>query len=363
MKETILMIHGMWCGSWVWDNYKVFFGDRDYTCITPTLRYHDMDPNDQPDPAQGRVSLLDYAEDLETLIRKLDGPPIIIGHSMGGLLTQILARRGLAETAILLTPASPSGIIALTPSVLKSFRSILTRWGFWRKPMRQTFEEADYAMLGLLPPQKKKEIYDRLVYESGRAGFEIGFWYLDSRKAAGVDESKINCPMMIISGTDDKITPASVIRKIGKKYRDIATYKEYPDHAHWIMDEPGWEEIAEDTSAWIDKIMSVKRLEIQPYVEKRSYKRLGYDAPILLNLPDSNTPSEGRMDNYSIEGVQFTSDVSLKPGATINVKFIDSAPGVRGPKPDDDYKAVVMWNKEKDGEPLYDIGARFAEIQ
>ncbi len=156
MNEAIVMIHGMWGGNWVWDNYKEFFENKDYICITPTLRYHDMDPNEQPDSKLGTVSLLDYADDLEKLIRKLDVPPVIIGHSMGGLLTQILASRGLAEAIILLTPASPSGIIALTPSVLKSFQSVLTKWGFWKKPMRQTFKEAEYSMMGLLPPDKNE---------------------------------------------------------------------------------------------------------------------------------------------------------------------------------------------------------------
>ncbi len=362
MNETILMIHGMWGGSWMWDNYKTYFENKDYICITPTLRYHDMNPSDNPDPKLGTVSLLDYADDLEELIRKLDVPPVIIGHSMGGLLTQILASRGLAEAIVLLTPASPSGIMALTPSVLKSFQSILTKWGFWKKPMRQTFKEADYSMMGLLPNDKKKEAYEKFVYESGRAGYEIGFWYLDPKKAAKVDESKVTCPVMIISGAEDKITPASVIRKIERKYKTVSTYKEYHNHAHWVLDEPGWEEIAEDSSTWLDKVLSVKRLGIESYVEKRNYKRLNYHAPIVFSFPDSASQSVFQMDNYSLEGVQFASDTSLEPGSNINVKLVDCAPGVMGPQVNEDYEAVVVWNKEKSDQPMYDVGARFSEM-
>jgi non-heme chloroperoxidase len=130
MSKNIVMIHGMCCGSWIWGNYKRFFEDKGYTCHTPMLRYHDIHPSDKPDPALGTTSLLDYAQDLEEYIHKLDDKPLLMGHSMGGLLSQLLGARGLASGLILLTPASPSGINALKYSVIKSFWSILTKWGF-----------------------------------------------------------------------------------------------------------------------------------------------------------------------------------------------------------------------------------------
>jgi len=121
MAETIVMIHGMWGSGWYWENFKGFFESKGYRCVIPTLRFHDMDPKAVPDPRLGTTSLLDYAEDLEKLIRELDGKPIIMGHYMGGLLAQILGSRELAQTLVLLTPASPRGIVALKPSVIKSF--------------------------------------------------------------------------------------------------------------------------------------------------------------------------------------------------------------------------------------------------
>ena len=68
--------------------------------------------------------------------------------------------------------------------------------------MRQTFEEAVYAMLHLLPPEQQKQTYERFVYESGRAAFEIGFWLLDSKKATQVNEKKVTCPVLVIAGAD-----------------------------------------------------------------------------------------------------------------------------------------------------------------
>ena len=256
MADTIVMIHGMWGGGWHWENYKTFFEGMGYSCITPTLRFHDANPKEPPDPRLGTTSLRDYAEDLENEIRKLDTLPVLMGHSMGGLLAQILGSRGLAKALVLLTPAAPHGIIALTPSVIRSFWSELTTYGFWRKPMRQTFEEAAYSMLNLLPVEEQKEIYSRFVYESGLAGSEIGFWVFDSKRAAKVDESRVTCPVLVIGASQDRITPVSVVRNIAHKYRTVSTYKEFANHAHWVIGEPGWQEIAEYVSDWLEQVSS-----------------------------------------------------------------------------------------------------------
>jgi non-heme chloroperoxidase len=256
MAETIVMIHGMWGSGWYWENFKGFFESKGYRCVIPTLRFHDVDPNAVPDPRLGTTSLLDYAEDLEKLIRELQVRPILMGHSMGGLLAQILGSRGLAKALVLLTPASPRGIVALKPSVIKSFWSSLTTWGFWRKPLRQTFDEAAYSMLNLMPFESQKSIYDQFVFESGRAASEIGFWLFDSKKAARVDESKVTCPVLIIAGEKDRIVPVSITRKIAEKYKKVSTYKEFSDHSHWVIGEPGWQEIAEYIKEWLHQALS-----------------------------------------------------------------------------------------------------------
>jgi pimeloyl-ACP methyl ester carboxylesterase len=247
------MIHGMWAGGWYWDNYVKFFGDKGYRCVPKTLRYHDMDPKSLPDPRLGTTSILDYADDLEKEIRKLGVKPIIMGHSMGGLITQILISRGLAKAAVLITPASPRGVLALTPSVIKTFFSIMIKPGFWKKPIRLSFESFVYAIANLLAPDAQRTEYNKLVYESGQAAAEIGFWLLDPNQATKVDGSNVTCPVLIIAGSEDRIVPASVVRNTAKKYKGVSTYKEYPDHAHSIILEAGWEKVAEYIEAWLKK--------------------------------------------------------------------------------------------------------------
>jgi len=256
VTDTVFMIHGMWGNAGYWQNYKNVLERAGYRCVASTLRFHDMDPKAAPDPRLGKMSLLDYAEDLEREVRALGVQPILLGHSMGGLLAQMLAARGLGKAAVLLTPASPYGIIPIRVSVVRSFLSAMLRWGFWRRPMRQTFGEASYSMLQLLPPAEQRSAYEKFVYESGRAFCEIGFWPLDLRGAARVDAKKITCPMLVIGAAQDRITPASVVRRVAKKYRRIATYKEFPNHAHWVVGEPQWEEVAAYVCQWLSQLNS-----------------------------------------------------------------------------------------------------------
>jgi non-heme chloroperoxidase len=253
MTDTIFMIHGMCAGAWAWSNFKGFFEAQGYRCVTPTLRYHDIDPGDAPNPQLGFTSVLDYADDLEQEIRHLDVKPIVMGHSMGGLLAQMLGTRGLAKALVLLTPASPAGIMGLKLSTIRAFLSSFTQWGFWRKPMRLTFNEAVYTVFHVMSSEEQRALYDKFVYESGRAGCEIGLWLCDTKGASRVDESQVTCPVLVIAGTEDRMTPASVVRKVAKKYKAVSTYKEFTNHAHWVLGEPGWETITEYISGWLDQ--------------------------------------------------------------------------------------------------------------
>jgi len=172
---------------------------------------------------------------------------------MGGLIAQILGSRGLGRSLVLLSPAAPAGISAVTPSVLKSLSTEVLEWGFWRKPVKSTFESTSYSALHLLSDQERRAVYSRYVYECGRAFFEIGFSFLDSKKASSIDAAAVAVPVLLVAGAEDRIVPASVNRKTAHKYRDVATYMEFPRHAHWLVGEPGWERIAGQIHLWLEQ--------------------------------------------------------------------------------------------------------------
>lgn len=251
MAETIFMIHGMWGGPWYWANFRSVLEPLGYRCMAATLPYHDADPRAAPDPRLGTIGLLDYAAALEGELKRLRARPILVGHSMGGLLAQMLAARGLAKAVVLLTPAAPAGIFAIAPSVIHSFWSIQTSWAFWRRPVRPTFAEASFSMLHLVPAEDRRALYDRFVHESGRAVFEIGYWFFDASGASRVDEAKVTCPVLVVAGGQDRITPAWVVRQVARKYRAVSTYREFERHAHWVVGEAGWEEVAGAVADWL----------------------------------------------------------------------------------------------------------------
>ncbi|MDH5678783.1 MAG: alpha/beta hydrolase [Nitrospinota bacterium] len=251
MTETIFMVHGMWAGAWCFDKYIPYFRERGYDCVAVDLLHHDVDPKAPPPPELGTTGLEAYVDDLEAKIKKLPKPPIILGHSMGGLLTQKLAARGLGKAIILLTPASPAGIMALRWSVILSFREALLRWGFWRTPFLASFDTMVYSVLHQTPEEEQRLYYDRMVHESGRAIFEIGFWLLDSKKGAAVDETKVTAPMLVVGAGNDRITPASVARKVAEKYDHVSEYHEFPEMSHNVIGEPGWEQVAGYVCDWL----------------------------------------------------------------------------------------------------------------
>lgn len=252
LSNTIFMIHGMWGSPWYWENFRQHFEARGYRCIAATLPYHDMNPQDIPDPRLGTSSLLDFADALEQEIRQLKEKPIILGHSMGGLLAQMLGARGLAEKLVLLAPVAPAGIFSISPGVARSSLSAHLTWGFWKKPLRLTFAEANYTILHQLPAAERQDAYSHFVFESGKAACEMFYWFLDRRGASRVDAAQITCPMLVIAGGKDRATPAAIVRRVAQKYQAVSTYKEFEQHSHWLVAEEGWEEVAAYISGWLD---------------------------------------------------------------------------------------------------------------
>lgn len=128
---------------------------------------------------------------------------------------------------------------------------MLFKWGFWGKPNALPFENAVYGMMHLMSENDQKDHYDKCGYESGKAATEIAFW----QQAASVDESEVKCPVLVVAGKEDRITPASVVKKVAKKYGAFPdSYKCFDRHAHMVVCEPGWEDVAGFAWDWLKGI-------------------------------------------------------------------------------------------------------------
>ena len=248
--ETVLMVHGFNTGGWIWDGYRQVFETRGFHCVCPDLPYHGR-LQEPPPPQLGRLSIADYVAYLEGILRELGDRPSIVAHSGGTLLAQILAARGLAKAVVLLAPIPPAGIFVLSKDVGKAAGSVLRTWRFWRKPVRPKFEEVVFGALHRSSPEEQHRVYKRFGYESGRAFLEAGFWFLMPNSPIAINATKVACPVLVIAGSDDRMTPPRVARKIAARYS--ACYRELPNHAHWPLGEPGWEKIAESCADWIER--------------------------------------------------------------------------------------------------------------
>ncbi len=230
--QTILFIHGAGSVGKEWGNFKKAFEDLGNKVIVPTLRLHQL--GQAMDPELRKVSILDYVSDIELIIRSLDQEPIIIGHSMGGLIALILCSRGFGKLGVFITPAAPKGINAITPSVLRIFFRNLFRWKFWSKPVPPNFSTVYYGVLHDLARSHAKEVFNRIYSaESGRALCEIGFPFLDPCCATKVKEENIKCSTLIIGAGRDRITPIQISKKLKKKLRSKADLVELPRFSHY----------------------------------------------------------------------------------------------------------------------------------
>jgi pimeloyl-ACP methyl ester carboxylesterase len=251
------MIHGMWSRGWVWDEFRKPFEQAGYTVHAPTLRHHELGV---VEAALGRTGLRDYVEDLAAFIATLPCKPVLVGHSMGGLLAQLLAARGLAESAILICSAPPRGVFPVRPVMLPGTARIFMRPGFWNRPIRLSPWEARYAVYNRLPRAAADDQIARLVWESGRAAGEIVFAFAQPGGAAALDYNAHATPLLSLAASDDRIVPPAVCRENARRYGARCSYREYRGHGHWLIGEPGWEQVAEDCLRWCGAHHSVRRL-------------------------------------------------------------------------------------------------------
>lgn len=253
MSTPVVLIHGMWCTGRNWDRVRELMEPRGYRCFAPSLPAHDAVP-DQP-LMVARQGLSEYLRHLEHEVaaQRFESAPILIGHSMGGLLAQQLAQRIRPAALVLLTPAPFAGINGVRLANLAVFAPWLLGGRFWRNPHKPGFERASVSAFNGVPIDRHRRLYEGLVHESGRAAAEIALWWLNFPRASKVDVSAIRCPVYIVSCGQDRLTPASVVRKLAAHYPQAAI-RHYPQRGHWVIDDDETEEMVHGICGWLRPI-------------------------------------------------------------------------------------------------------------
>jgi pimeloyl-ACP methyl ester carboxylesterase len=237
-RPPILFIHGILAGPWYFEGYQRFFASRGYPSFAVSLRGR---PESRPVPDLGRIGLEEFVSDALEVARWI-GRPIIIGHSMGGLIAQRLAEENASDIVVLLSSASPRGIPLTTPRLmlkqLKHLGSLLRL-----SPIRSTRADSDDLIFNRMPADTRADLHARLLPDSALAARQLSFG------TVAVDERRVRSAMLVASGLEDRFIAPRVARQLASKYG--APCWQYPANAHFLPMEPGWERIAEDVESWI----------------------------------------------------------------------------------------------------------------
>jgi len=251
----LVMIHGAFCGGWVFDGWRRLFEEQGFEVHTPTLRHHE--PGGILNPELGRTSVRDYAADLGDLLDRLADWPVVIGHSLGGLLAQMLAARHRVRALVLLAPSPPWGMMSSTLFEFCSAQALYLEGTFWRKPLKPRRWIAIANTLDHVPEHQRGAILARLVPESGLATFEVMHWMFDSTRASRVDPRAVVCPILCLVGARDRVNPPVTVRRLARRYGGRARFEELPGHSHWLIGEPGWERIAAGSLDWMGQVLGL----------------------------------------------------------------------------------------------------------
>ena len=236
MSDTkhVVLIHGSFARGEQLAPARAAFEERGYIAHTPTLRHHEL-PLHEGAMKIASLSLRDYTDDLVRFVNSLDSPPLLIGHSQGGLLAQLVAARTHHAGLVAACPAPAAGILGSTPTSLRVSLPHLLRPRPWTKPWRPpTFEQFRRWIANAQTEDIAREIYDGLVCESGRYVWELFLAVPRLSKATVVDFAAVTTPVLAIRAQCDRIVPSRLVRQTAARYQ-YGTYVEIPRSDHMVF--------------------------------------------------------------------------------------------------------------------------------
>ena len=249
MTKTVVMVHGVNCGGWCFEPFREVFEARGYDCHTPDLIGHGADKADGIAKLTG-VGIADYREQMTAFVEALPERPVLLGHSMGAVIAQQLAARGLAEKLVLASPAARAGILPSSDSEKQLGQDLMSLGPFWTRAFDPNFEIACNISLNGLSPARQRQVFDAFGPESGQALFELFLWMFDRTEATAVNTSAVECPVLTLSGTEDRVVPLATAKATAHSYPGSAFWT-LDGHAHMLVMEDGAGEIAGRIAGWL----------------------------------------------------------------------------------------------------------------
>ncbi|HMD56285.1 MAG TPA: alpha/beta fold hydrolase [Solirubrobacteraceae bacterium] len=256
--QTIVLIHGLWMTPLSWEHWIERFEARGHRVLAPAWPGMDV-PHEQlfeDTSAIENLGIEEIVDSYDKVIRGLDEPTIIMGHSFGGAFTEILLDRGLGSAGVAIDAAGVRGITRLPFSTLRSSFPVLKSPANRHRAVALTFREFHYSFTNTMNEADATAAFERYAVPGpGRVLFEGAFANFNPRTALQLDfKNEARAPLLLIAGGSDHVVPASVdkaaSRRFQRKSAALTEYKEFPDRSHFTIGQEGWEEVADYALDW-----------------------------------------------------------------------------------------------------------------
>jgi len=254
---TIVLIHGLWLTALSWEHWVKRYVDKGFDVIAKSWPGMDGDIGTlRADTSRiDDLGLIEVTEYYDDIVSGLDRPPIIMGHSFGGLITQLLLDRGLGSAGVAIDSSPIKGVLALPASTLKSGFPVLKNPANRHRSVSLTPDEFHYAFTNTLSDEESLEAYNRYAVPGpGRVIFQDALANFSHHSPAAVDvHNDERAPLLIIAGGVDHVYPPKVEKsdaKLQEKSRAITAYREFPGRSHFTLAQEGWEEVADFALDW-----------------------------------------------------------------------------------------------------------------
>lgn len=244
MPAPVIMVHGAFCGGWVFDRFKAPFEAAGHRCITPDLPGHGATSRN----VCGQ-SMADYAKSIVEVIDACEAPPVLIGHSLGGLVAQMAATRRPLKSLILLAPSSAWGVASGSTAEAAAAIGLMSLGAYWTQAIPPQGALTAAFSLDRLPTSEQADLQARMVSESGRALWETFNWWMDPFMTTNASPQSITAPVLAVAGGRDRIHPPAGVRQtVARLGGSLMTYETM---SHWLIGEPGHESVARDCLDWM----------------------------------------------------------------------------------------------------------------
>ncbi|MDB5480969.1 MAG: alpha/beta hydrolase fold protein, partial [Caulobacteraceae bacterium] len=223
------MVHGAFCAGWAFERFRKPFEAAGHPVVAPDLPGHAAGAR----PSVAGLSMSDYARAVQGIVEAQGQPPILIGHSLGGLVAQMAATRARVAGLILIAPSAPWGVTGSTAEEAISAVSLYALGPYWALSIDPDYPAARRYLFDRLPRAVRRATFARLVPESGRALWETLNWWLDPFATTLVGAGGVRAPVLAIAGGLDAIHPAATVRATARRLGGETLV--FPDMSHWLV--------------------------------------------------------------------------------------------------------------------------------